>query len=202
MKSGRLLRRKKTNLAQELANSVTMYAPGTFAVPYGTNAVQIGGRGASGIAPTGGNYASGGNAYTNPTYIWGYSYTVFYNNDGPANAPATSVGDDPWGPKTGSKPARRTYTANPGAPGYSVVNYTTSGSSPGYTDYNPTYYNPTVPGSSGPTTNIGGVTFPGGTRNSTTAPSVTPTISTFKYQTSGISISVPSGGFVTLTPVG
>ena len=201
MKSGRALRRKKTNLAPALANSVTMYAPGIYPIPYGANGVLIGGRGASGTAPTGGNYAGGGNAYSNPTYIWGYSYTVFRAANG-SQHDDSSVGDDPWGPKTGSKPPTRYYTANYSLhPGFSTVNYTISGSSPGYTDYNPTYYNPYYPGSSGPTAVVGGVTFPGGTANVVTAPSVAPALSTFTYKTSGISITVPPGGFVTLTPI-
>lgn len=203
MQSGRALRRKKTNLAPALKNAVTMYAPGTFKVPYGANAVSVGGRGASGNSPSGGNYAGGGNRNT---LMFGYSYTDFY--DYRLGYHVYSVGDDPWGPSN-SQPPTRTYTANYNDPygntgsyypGYSIVYYTVSGYNPG--NYNPTYYNPVSPGNSGATATIGGVTFPGGTRNANTAPLVAPTMSTFTYKASGIAITVPPGGFVTLTPIG
>jgi hypothetical protein len=199
MLSGRLLRRKKTNLAQALADSTTLYAPATYPIPYGANGLLVGGKGGEGIAATGGNYAGGGNAYTNPTYMFGTSYTDYYDNTNGWHD--YGYGDDPWGPST-RKPARRTYTANPGFPGYSVVNYNVDGYTPGYTDYNPTYYNPYYAGANGATATVGGVTLPGGTRNAPTAPTVAPTVSNLKYQTAGISVTVPSGGYVTLTPIG
>jgi hypothetical protein len=194
----RKLRRRKSNLAQALANTVTMYAPGVYPVPYATHTVLIGGRGASGNSPTGGNYASGGNQSSNPTLMGGNAYTTYYDFTNGGNA--YSNNDHPWGPSY-STPSPYVYYANPGAPGSSYVNYFVSYYVPGNTYYNPVYYNPYYPGTDGAMVGIGGVVFPGGPAGNP-APIVPSTLSNLKYQQSGISITVPSGGYVTITPVG
>lgn len=210
---GKALRRKKTNLATALKGAVTLYAPGNYPVPYGANGVLIGGRGQSGNSPTGGNYESGGNesggnykagGNTNPTLYSGYSWTDFY--DSTLKHHVYARGDSAW--SYGSTPSPFSYSDNPGTPGNSSVSYSVTTTHPGYTNptyynpsyYNPTYYNPTVPGNAGAPATIGGVTFPGGAVSST-APTVSPTLSALKYQSAGISVTVPPGGSVTLTPI-
>lgn len=203
MKSGQALRRKKTNLAPALAGAYTMNAPGVYPVPYGATGVMVGGRGARGNSGSGGNYAGGGNLNS---LMYGYSYTDFWD---PGNSiHVYSVGDDPWGPSD-SAPSTRYYSANYNTPwspnqggyypGWSVVYYSVSGYSPGY--YNPEYYNPYYPGYAGTPATIGGVTLPGGPAGSPGA-IVSPALSTLNYQTAGISVTVPSGGYVVLTPIG
>ena len=78
---------------------------------------------------------------------------------------------------------------------------------PTYYYYNPTYYNPTtynptvpgntVPGNQGTSYTVLGVPLPGGASDSS-APVVGPTSVSVDYITSGISISVPPGGYVSI----
>lgn len=89
---------------------------------------------------------------------------------------------------------------NPSTPGNAVYNPV----SPGYAYYNPTVpgntnYNPTVPGTAGGDYVLGGVTLSGGAVG-TSAPVVSPTPSQLVYNgVSGITITVPTGGYVTVT---
>jgi hypothetical protein len=69
---------------------------------------------------------------------------------------------------------------------------------PGNPNFNPTNPgNPPVPGNAGPTTNVLGVTLPGGNSDSS-APVIGFTTISLTYTNAGVPISVPSGGFVTI----
>jgi hypothetical protein len=81
----------------------------------------------------------------------------------------------------------------PGNPNYNP--YT-----PGNPNYNPTNTNPTTPGNAGTSANIEGVTFPGGPIASL-ASTVPQTATAVVYTGSNISITVPSGGYVTIENV-
>ena len=89
---------------------------------------------------------------------------------------------------------------NPTTPGNAIYNPV----SPGFPYYNPIvpgsdYNNPTTPGTSGTSYSLGGVTLSGGASD-TQAPVVSPTLSSLKYNgQSGISITVPTGGYVEIT---
>jgi hypothetical protein len=89
---------------------------------------------------------------------------------------------------------------NPTTPGNAYYNPT----SPGFPYYNPIvpgtdFNNPTTPGTPGSSYSLGGVTLSGGAAD-TQAPVVLPTLSTLKYNgPSGISITVPTGGYVVIT---
>lgn len=98
---------------------------------------------------------------------------------------------------------------NPGNPGNANYNPYVPGNAyynpdePGYAEYNPyvpgnAVYNPYVPGTPGSPTNIFGVTFPGGPGDSL-APVIGPTPSSIAYSTNGVTITVPAGGYVTIT---
>lgn len=199
MWSGRALRRKKTNLAQSLANSTTLTAPGQYIVPYGANAVLVGGKGSPGNPSTGGEHKGGGNFV--PAYYSGYSYTQFHDDKVTAiqGYPhiVSSVGDSAWS-HGNTPPSPYTYYNGNQTPGASVVNYTVTAFHPSY--YNTEYFYDVVPGNSGPTATIGGVKFPGGASDKAAAP-VPPAPSTFTYVQGGITITVPPGGSVTLTPL-
>lgn len=197
MRSGKAFRRQKTNLAQSLAGVTTMNASGTFQIPYGAKGVLIGGRGATGNSGSGGNYASGGNLSYNPTYESGNSYTDYWDSTNQWHVYSNT--DHPWGPALNA-PAPYSYSANGNYPGYSTVSFNVDAYYPGNAYYNPTYYNPYFSGNAGAAANIGGVNFPGGSAGSL-APVVSSTLSTFKYQQTTISITVPAGGYVTLQPI-
>lgn len=247
MKSGRALRRKKTNLAQELANATTLYAPAVYPVPYGAVAVRVGGQGSPGNVPSGGTVLQQG-FYTPATFTPGnlvpsYLNTAYYyyNDDQHGGNSYTdyvsdlygvhaySNRDNPWGPSPAYSyyiPSPFNYTANviagdPGAAGYSQVTFNVDYYRPGNREYmpeyynssyynpgtrtpaktNPTYYNPYVPGTASTGANVAGVSLPGAPA-STQAPVVAPTMSTMKYATAGVSVTVPPGGYVVLTPIG
>lgn len=242
MKSGRALRRKKTNLAQELANATTLYAPAVYPVPYGAVAVRVGGKGSPGNAPipatvlqqgfytpatfTPGNLVP---SYLNTAYYYynsdqhgGNSYTDY--TDAAWGTHDYSNRDNPWGPYPAYSyyiPSPYNYDVNPGAPGYSQVYFNVDYYVPGNAGYmpeyynssyynpgtrtpaktNPTYYNPYVPGTASTPANVAGVSLPGAPA-STQAPVVAPTMSTMKYAADGVSVTVPPGGYVVLTPIG
>lgn len=80
-------------------------------------------------------------------------------------------------------------------PGYDYYN-TVPGNAYYYVYYSP-YYNPYYPGSAGTPSNIGGVYFPAGPADSL-APVVALTTTAIVYSTSGIPITVPSGGYITI----
>lgn len=199
------LRRERTT-ASGKRPTTTMNAPGTFIPRYGKVKVTIGGRGASGNNAQPGNISyynpdSGGNVYYNTTYMYGSSYTVFTSNvDGSTD---TSYGDRPWGPST-RQPSRTTYTANPGYPGNSVVNFNVEGYGGGNRSYNPYYpgnavYNASTPGTAGTPTTVLGVAFPGGNVGAL-APIVpdTPILMPYAGPSTGITIAVPPGGSVVI----
>lgn len=56
MKLSGLIFREKTNVGKK--QSITFNAPGNYLAPYGKTTVRIGGQGAAGQAPSGGNLAS------------------------------------------------------------------------------------------------------------------------------------------------
>ena len=90
---------------------------------------------------------------------------------------------------------------SPGNPNYNPTNHNPTTTNP--TTTNPTTTNPTtpaVPGNTGPSANIEGVTLPGGPADSPA--NVVPATSTsIVYTGSNISITVPSGGYVTIQNV-
>ena len=158
----------------------------------------------SGVSPTGNQVSWSGtvcqtttwNATNGYTYHYGYSTGIHL---GVPNADVIDTSD--WHYRgnyscTGSNPGTAYY--NPTVPGNAYYNPV----SPGYAYYNPTvpgnaYYNPTVPGNAGTPTNIGGVYFPAGAADSL-APVVSQTITVNQYSSSGINITVPPGGYVTI----
>jgi hypothetical protein len=204
------LRREKTNASGKQA-AITFNTPGIYYPKYGKIKVTVGGRGATGNSPTGGNFAgyynpgSGGNyAYTNPTYKWGNSFTDY--TDATYGVHDYSNNDHPWGPSI-TQPSPYSYTANGAYPGYSVVNYNVDGTTPGNVVYNPytpgnAVYNPYTPGNAGTPANILGVAFPGGAAGSL-APTVPDTSVKVPWAGAGngVSITVPAGGTVVIKEV-
>ena len=87
-----------------------------------------------------------------------------------------------------------------GSPNFSPGNPNYKPYTPGNPNYNPTTNNPTTPGNAGTSANIEGVTFPGGPIG-TAAPVVPSTATSITYTGSNISITVPSGGYVTIENV-
>jgi hypothetical protein len=206
----KILLREKTNVTT--TGSTTFNAPGTYVPPYGKTVVKIGGRGASGNPTTGGNYSSGGNAYYNPYspgydvygptgvwqgqfiefYTWGGDYGYSYNEGfGYSPTPPYSYYGNAIG---GCSNVNYNYI-------YTTYGYLYSNSPSGgnYAGTNPTNYNPTVPGNIGSPSNIGGVNFPGGAIGSL-APTVAATSTVVSYESypTGLSITVPTGGYVTV----
>jgi hypothetical protein len=128
-----------------------------------------------------------GNPYYNPYY----PATPYYV---PYNVPY-------YNPYT---PAYTYNTYVPGNPNYNTYypaysNYNTY--YPAYT-YNTTVpgnpnYNPTVPGNTGTTYNVLGITLPGGPSD-TSAPVIGYSIISVDYTTAGVPISVPPGGYVAI----
>lgn len=91
------------------------------------------------------------------------------------------------------------FYENSSTPGNSNYNPTV----PGNVYYNPPVpgnanYNPTVPGNPGATNNVLGVTFPGGAGGSP-APIIAPTSVILSYTPSGVTLSVPTGGYIDIT---
>ena len=100
-----------------------------------------------------------------------------------------------------------------GSPNFSPGNPNYNPYTPGNPNFNPTNHNPTttnptttnpttpaVPGNTGPSANIEGVTLPGGPADSPA--NVVPATSTsIVYTGSNISITVPTGGYVTIQNV-
>jgi hypothetical protein len=149
-------------------------------------------------------------AYGDPRYDpQGATYTVAYANKftqyGYNNTPTYGV-PNPY--MYGNY--YQAYALKQYFPGGAIYNPTTPGNavytpiSPGYAYYNPTvpgnaYYNPTVPGNAGTPFSLGGVYFQGGAADGV-APTVSPTSSTLVYNgPSGITVTVPSGGYVQIT---
>jgi hypothetical protein len=93
-------------------------------------------------------------------------------------------------PYVGTNPDSYPYAGtNPATPGN--ANYNTT---PGNANYN------YVSGNSGSPVNIGGVAFPGGSSDSL-APVVPATATILQYSAGGFTVTVPSGGYVTIQNV-
>jgi hypothetical protein len=174
MKASKALKLEKTNVANKA--TVSFNSPGNYVAPYGKTVVRVSGRGASGNATTGGNYAGESYVSTNPTTGGNYAgESYWYTN--PATPGNTTPGNTV--PGTCVATLYQYFTANnyttydeypgpcsplgtsgcsPWPPGgdYCIVygNYSNPSSSNPPTT-NPTvpgndvytpYYNPTVPG--------------------------------------------------------
>lgn len=174
--------------------------PNTSYVQY---AVENGGSPAPTYYASSGNEGMGGDAtYTeylgtnpgNPNYYTtpGTPYYV------PGNAPY-----DYYNP-----PQQPTPYYNPTVPGNAYYNPPVPGNAyynapiPGNANYNPptpgnTIYGAPVPGNAAPPVSVFGVMFPGGAAGQL-APLVPDTMVTIPYQTSGVAVSTPPGGYVTI----
>jgi hypothetical protein len=170
-----------------VTTSTTFNSPGTYILPYGKTVVRIGGRGASGNPNSGGTYW-----YSNPgSSVSIFNVACYYRYYGNPYPFAGGYGVQ------GSGYGGVTYN------GYEPTGYTCYYAYQG-SQYSPgqTYYNPYVPGNAASSTNISGIIFPGG--NAGSSASIVPQTSTsFKYETTqSISVTVPSGGYVTIDNIG
>ena len=209
MKLSTQLLREKTNVG--IKTNTTFNAPGNYTAPYGKTTVRVGGRGASGNANSGGNYA--GESYAGETYAGTNPTTYPYGGTNPGtpvgtlyqyynNAPVNeSYNEYPGvtGPQLGSPYSEPTGHVVQYGTYYNTGNayYNTVPGNAYYAPYYSSYYNPTVPGNTGANATIAGVYFPGGAIGSL-APVVPATTTTVSYSPSGLSITVPTGGYITI----
>ena len=209
MAIGKNLLKENTNVG--VRATVSLNAPGNYKAPYGKSVVTVGGRGATGNPGNPGNPNVPGN-FVPGNYVPGGPTTYVTFNvtfSGPRfQRPATNTFVTAPGPSPrynsgfcGYFGATYTATANY-ATFYNVGAFTNPGSS-----------NPSVPGNVGAAGNaasgatIGGVFFPGGAGGNAgaiagaggagvVAPTVSPTATTIEYSEAGISVTVPTGGYV------
>lgn len=200
MKMSGLILREKTNVGKK--QSITFNSPGNYVAPYGKTTVRIGGQGAAGTPPSGGNLASP----AIPTSVYGASTII-------GTTRFTTPATPPLPPNTPNDfyAPNQTTTSNFG--GYYVAvnqpayvangNFGPNGYSLEIVWYSivyyygqPANYNPYVPGNTAPNTNIGGVYFPGGVEGGAAIVPQTPT--TIAYSPSGFTVTVPSGGYITI----
>lgn len=145
------------------------------------------------------NYYLNFSTTSNTTYVVGtyVSINPVTSNSLPSGYYFSTYNTNPSGNQYGT--AYYSYYANsttPGNPNYNPI-------VPGNSYYNPTVpgnanYNPVVPGNPGPSANVLGVPFPGGA-GATPAPIVAPTPITLSYTPSGVTLTVPTGGYVDIT---
>ena len=225
MKLGSLLLRELTNVTT--AGTQTFNSPGTYYPPYGKTTLKLSGRGEPGNPNSGGNFASnnpatpGNYAGTNPTtpgntdatynYVTLYVFITF-SPDGNSPYPGSSGGHTvdaqwtsgycPFGffipchghavvnyyPRSPHGPVFRGYTTNPASPGNAYYNPSTPGNA---------NYNPFVPGNTGPSNTVLGISLPGGSAASP-ASTVNATPVSISYTNAGVSITVPTGGYVAI----
>lgn len=212
--------RRERTIASNKVASQTLNSPGIYQPLYGKNTTTVGGRGMSGNPSSPGNVANYNAAV--PGNVAGYnppvggnqnppSGTAFYTTyaQGKGNFPpyySTSSGSAPiplpapystyFDSTNNSANYNGSYTTVDY--GYSPGNYNPS--TPGSAYYNPALpgnanYNPPVVGNAGTPATILGVYFPGGVAGSV-APVVGDTIVNVPYVSSGVPITVPSGGYV------
>lgn len=127
-----------------------------------------------------------------------YSYVRdAYNPPTPGNAnynPWTPTSTNPYYPASGgdTNPYYPAYSnSNPNTPGFYTSNANYNSFVPAFT------YTTTVPGNASPSTNVLGVSLPGGAADSA-ASVVGPTTISIDYTNAGTPISVPTGGYVTI----
>lgn len=133
-------------------------------------------------------------------------YEAGYNN--PATFTPGNTNPGTYTPAYYNPSYTTTNSPTPGNANYnpyypSTANYNPT--TPGTANYNPSTpgtanYNPTVPGNAAPPMVFGGVTFPGGAADQL-APVVSPTPSNLSYSAPGVSVTVPPGAYVTITPI-
>lgn len=202
MKISSLLLREKTNVGRK--TSITFNAPGNYVAPYGKTTVRIGGRGERGYAPSGGNVASPAvpaSAYGNGIFFETYHYNSPQSPPFPPNTANSSyganfaIGSYSFTYNSTTHPSPQSTGSN--APGGYLVDYLYSAVS--FTPAQPATYNPYYPGSHGSPRNIGGVIFPGG--NNSLAPVIAQTTTTLAYSPSGLTVTVPTGGYITIDNV-
>lgn len=213
MAIGKNLLKEKTNVG--VKGTVTFNAPGNYKAPYGKTTVTLGGRGATGNPGNPGNPTVPGN-YVPGNYNPGapHSTRSIYNQYSPGSqGPRSSGGDGPFGGAFSPRSHFTTYTYW-GQSLHQSVTYTVDYSVGAST--NPGHTNPTSPGNPGNAGNPGsnatieGVYFPGGAGGNagpasspggagSTAPTVSPTTVAVQYTTAGISVTVPSGGYLDFT---
>lgn len=219
MPLAKLLFREKTNVP--VKTTITFNAPGIYYPPYGKTSFLMQGQGASGNAEvpaqvSGYNpaysYYAGTNADVagNPATVNAHKYVTYMSlvfgqwNPG-ENAPAGSFayaysilqtsyplpsntltyGGTPYGQTLTQYGLLNVITSNPITPGTAYYTYVPA----------QTYYNSYVPANTGASSNILGVTLPGGEGGAATVIGYVP-ISTVSYTNVGVPISVPSGGYV------
>lgn len=182
--------------------STTINSTTNFPFPFGKHQFKISGRGGTGNSPVyaPGNYVPGN--YVPGNYVPGNADHVFleaYWVSGGADPPVYAAGDYPAGY---SCPPTYVY-GNPGQFTYwsCTTVYNPSYSNPGYDNSytNPSSYNP---GAAGSSTNVMGVTFPGGDVGSV-APTVSANVVYTRYTNSQLypnstAVNVPSGGYITI----
>ena len=149
------------------------------------------------------NYGTFWNQYYYSGIQANTNFYTYYNPSTPGNAyyntvPGTAnYNTVPGNAYYNTVPGTAYYNTVPGTANYNTVpgtaNYNTV---PGTANYTP-YYNPYYPGSSGSPSNIGGVYFPAGASDSL-APVVALTNTAVTYGASGLSVTVPPGGYITI----
>ncbi|MFZ6813535.1 hypothetical protein ACO0K3_03640 [Undibacterium sp. Rencai35W] len=199
MKLGQALLREKTNVG--LKASITFNSPGNYIPPFGKTTVRIGGKGGAGNAASGGNVVNP----AIPSSVYGdvLVYTIA-NYSTPAPLPLTPpTPNTAYSNNSYSTANTGTYNAasqpspyNTGSP--SPNSYTTSTAYyvNVYTPSTPANYNPYFPANTGAGTNVGGVAIPGGIGGPATV--VPQTTTSIAYSPSGITVTVPAGGYVTI----
>lgn len=226
MAIGKNLLKEKTNVG--VRATTTFNAPGNYKAPYGKSVVTIGGRGASGNAGNPGNPGNPNNpgSHTPGNFAPGpatyYRYMVYNYSGARFSNPRTCYGSfgghaNPYGPRT-------YYLFSPytGQHAHNIITYSVDYSpnttNPGsFTPGNPgTAGNAGGAGSAGSDATIGGIYFaagaggnagnagsigsPGGSGGAgATGTVVSPTTTTIEYSEAGISITVPSGGYVDIS---
>jgi hypothetical protein len=174
-------------------NSPQLVAPGWYTPGF----TQTGTNNYSGVSPGSNSIPAPSSGQWGPFYYAAFesTYVIYYytqySSAGAQNNPAT--------------PGNPIY--NPTVPGNPVYNPTGPGN-PVYNPYSPAYiyntdvpgnpnYNPTTPGTAGANYAVLGIPLPGGSAGSA-ASVVGFSVVTVNYSNSGVPISVPPGGYVSI----
>jgi hypothetical protein len=191
----------------------TFNAAGNYSIPYGRHQITVTGRGGTGTAAVPGNPNYNpvvpGNAYYNP-YVPGNPNYNPYTPGNPASYYAGFYMDVTYSPFFGGYipsyyiPGNPS-SYNPGSPG-NVSGYNPS-SGGNYAGTNPSSggnyanTNPTTPAVPGNASTALGITLPGSNTGGTPAPATPATlVSYYSYPDNATyPVSVPSGGYVTIT---
>ena len=144
MKAFKALKLEKTNVANKA--TVSFNSPGNYVAPYGKTVVRVSGRGASGNATTGGNYAGESYVSTNPTTGGNYAGESYVSTNPTTGGNYAGESYVSTNPTTGGNYAGEAYSStNPSTPGNTVPGNTVPGNNVGtlyqyFTAFNYTTY--------------------------------------------------------------